>query len=324
MLCSPKQPNGFRVIVRQEEPTKDDHLSVSGIRVRHLILIGCIISLTAALGFSILYLPRSRSSGVIYEGKSLERWFYGGRTNFLAEDKERLIAFRAVGTNAFAFMLSNLRERRGNGLMYFKLYRRLPRWTQRRLPYPISEDDIKAISITYLFKLKDVPGADFGPVSDCITKFKSPRLRHFGLGYFLLDNRGDPAFLPLCRKLLNDDNSTIRLEAAICVADSESKSDLTDPRLFPILIEGLQSKALRDANLDLCSYAFGQLPGGSGMVRRFPSVGTTMPDQDEAMQQRIIRSLERPWFRGYLTTEQKELIKRLEEERREHFGRGAK
>lgn len=306
---------------RAEEPATDSQPNVSGTRVKRLILIGCIISFTAAFGFSIIYSRGSHRSGVTYEGKSLERWFYAGRTNFLAEDKERkaLIAFRAVGTNAFAFLLSNLRERRGNSLTYFKLYRILPRWAQKRLPYPISEDDIRAISITYLFKVQDVPGAEYGSLGDCIPKFSSPRLKHFALGYFMVDRQGDPAFLPLCRKLLNDDNSAIRLEAAICVAGSESKSDLSDSRLFPILIEGLQNRALRDAHQDLCSYAFGQPPGGSGM-RRVPFMASTMPDQDEAMQRGIIRALERRWFRGYLTPEQKELVKRLEEEREAKSG----
>jgi hypothetical protein len=67
----------------------------------------------------------------------------------------------------------------------------------------------------------------------------------------------------------------------------------------------MQNKAVRDADQDLCSYAFGQPPGGSG-IRRSPSMpSTNMPDQDDAMQQRIIKALERIWFRGYLTPEEK-------------------
>jgi len=298
---------------RTEEPATDGQPNVSGTRVKRLILMGCIVAFTAAVGFSIIYSPASHRSGVTYEGKSLEQWFYAGRTNFLAEDKQRVNTFKTVGTNAFAFLISNLRERRGNSLVYFKLYRMLPRWTQRRLPYPISEDYIRAISINYLFQLKDVPGAEYGSLGECITKFSSPRLRFFGFGHFMVDRQGDAAFLPLCRKLLNDDNSAIRLEAAICVAGSESKSDLTDSRLFPILIDGLQNKALRDANLDLRTYYFGQPPGSSGM-RRFPWMASNMPDQGMFLQQRIIRALNGIWFRGYLTSEQKEVIKRLEKE----------
>jgi hypothetical protein len=296
-----------------EKPATDGRPNGSGARVKRLILVGCIVSFTAAVGFSILYSRGPHRSGVTYEGKSLEQWFYGGRTNFLTDDKERVNALKAMGTNAFAFLISNLRERRGNSLVYFKIYKILPRWTQRRLPYPISEDDIRAISINYLFKLQDVPGAEYGSLGECTPTFSSPRLRHFALGHFMVDRKGDPAFLPLCRKLLKDDNSAIRLEAAICVADSESKSDLTDSRLFPILIDGLQNKALRDANLDLRTYFFGQPPGSSGMgMRRFQS--SNMPDQGKFLQQRIIRALNGIWFRGYLTSEQKQLIKRLEKE----------
>jgi hypothetical protein len=305
--------NALNVNARAEEPATDSQPKGSGTRVRRLILIGCIASFTAAVGFSIIYSRGSHKSGVTYEGKSLEQWFYGGRTNFLVDDKERVNALKAVGTNAFEFLLSNLRERRGNSLVYFKLHGMLPRWTQRRLPYPISEDDIKAISINYLFKLKDVPGAEFGALAECTPSFSNPRLRLFSLGHFLVELRGDPAFLPLCRKLLNDNNSAVRLDAAICVADSESKSDLTDSRLFPILIEGLQNKALRDANLDLCTYYFGQPPGGSGMGR-FPSMSSNVPDQDKFLQKRIIRALDGIWYRGYLRPEQKELLKRVEKE----------
>jgi hypothetical protein len=39
------------------------------------------------------------------------------------------------------------------------------------------------------------------------------------------------------------------------------------------------------------------------------------------MQQRIIRALERLWFRGYLMPEQKELLNRLEKEREANLGR---
>src|SRR5215468_97279 len=112
--------------------------------MKRLILSGYIVSFIAAAGFSVFYSSASHRSNVTYESKSLEQWFYTDKTNFLAEDKERENAFRAVGTNAFAFLLSNLRERRGNSLIYFKLYGMLPRWMQKRLPYPISEDDIKA------------------------------------------------------------------------------------------------------------------------------------------------------------------------------------
>jgi hypothetical protein len=308
--------------VRPEEPAKESRLSVSQIPVKRLVLIGCIVSFIAAVGFSIFYSSASHRSRVTYEGKSLERWFYAGGTNFLAEDKERENAFRAVGTNAFAFLLSNLRERRGNSLIYFELYRVLPRWTQRRLPYPISGDDIRAISINYLFKLKDVPGTDYGPLAESITKLSSPRLRFFGFGHFMVDRQRDPVFLSLCRKLLNDDNSAIRLTAAIWLADSQSMLDPTDSRLFPLLIDGLQNKAVRDAQQDLCSYAFGQPPGGSGMRRPFPSMPpTNMPDLDDAMQQRIIRALEQLWLRGYLTPEQKELVKRLDKERKANLER---
>jgi hypothetical protein len=305
--------NASNMNARAEEPATDSRPNGSGTRVKRLILVGCIVSFTTAVGFSILYSRGPHRSGVTYEGKSLEQWFYAGRTNFLAEDKQRLSAFRAVGTNAFAFLISNLRERKGNSLAYFKLYKILPRWTQRRMPYPISEDAIKAISINYLFKLKDVPGAEFGALAECTPSFSNPRLRLFSLGHFLVELRGDPAFLPLCRKLLNDNNSAVRLDAAICLADSESKSDLTDSRLFPILIEGLQNKALRDANLDLCGYYFGQPPGGSGMGR-FPSMSSNVPEQDKFLQKRINGALNQLWYRGYLRPEQKELLKRLEKE----------
>jgi hypothetical protein len=85
---------------------------------------------------------------VTYKGKSLAVLFYGNRRNFFEEPARRKAqeAIDALGTNAFPFLLSNLQQRPGNGALYFKFYRAMPKWLQAKLRYPISGDDIKFIT----------------------------------------------------------------------------------------------------------------------------------------------------------------------------------
>jgi hypothetical protein len=60
-------------------------------------------------------------------------------------------------------------------------------------------------------------------------------------------------------------------------------------RIFEILIEGLEKKAVRDAELELTGYYFRLAPGSPP---RRPSA-LVMRSQDEDLQRRIKRVLER-------------------------------
>jgi hypothetical protein len=109
------------------------------------ITIALVTVLSAVTVAAIYLLYAHRAPTVRYKGKPLEVWFYGSRTNFYADSTSTAAteAFKAVGTNAFPFLVSNLKYNHGNSVLYEKMHRHLPPLISTRLPYPISDDDIK-------------------------------------------------------------------------------------------------------------------------------------------------------------------------------------
>ena len=170
-------------------------------------------------------------------GKSLEAWFYGARTNFFYEPTRQAAqeAIDALGTNACPFLLANLKERRGNGALYCRLYRALPARLRTVLPYAISGDDIKAITLNHIRKMDSFPRQQFQTLADCVLSFDNARLRLAGYHVLRVKYETDPAFPPLCRRLLNDEHPGMRMEAALWLADSAIVADPGEPRLFPYL-----------------------------------------------------------------------------------------
>jgi hypothetical protein len=125
--------------------------------------------------------------------------------------------------------------------------------------------------------------------------------------YVMLRNyQTDPAFLNLCRKLLNDENSGIQLQGAIYLGQSAIKSDPREPRLFPILVAAVGSNERRRPCIDLSSYCYQQQPPGSGVLVSPPSSPPYIMDPDEALRNEIQRALDR--LKRYLTQEQKRQV----------------
>src|SRR5690348_2142822 len=94
-----------------------------------LAVIASVLLLTGAAIFVAGSLKRTPASKpLLYKGKSVEVWFYGSRTNFFNQDTIDAAekAFNALGTNAFPFLLGNLKGHPGQGVLYFKTYQALP------------------------------------------------------------------------------------------------------------------------------------------------------------------------------------------------------
>ena len=106
-----------------------------------------VISVLVLIGGSfLLFYSRSHSRTTpLYQGKHFESWFYGGRTNFFAQETQTAAqkAFWDLTTNAFPFLLDTLNHNRGSGRIYLKTYRTMPTPVQALLPYPILSDDIR-------------------------------------------------------------------------------------------------------------------------------------------------------------------------------------
>jgi hypothetical protein len=284
--------------------------------VRRVIPVAALALVSIAILAALFVSSFPATSTVTYKNKPLDAWFYGSRTNFFHETTRQAAqqAFDAVGTNAYPFLLTKLRMARGNGFLYCKLYRILPLWFQSRLPYAISGDDIKSIALHHFDQMRSVPGEQVQALADCVPRFRNPRLRMRGFFVMLMKHQTHPAFLGLCRKLLNDDHPGIQLRAAIYLGQSGLMSDPAEPGLFPILISALENKEKRQPALDISGYTYQQWPPGNpGPVpfRLPPGVGVVPPDQ--ALVSDITRALDR--LERYLTQEQKDRLRRAEQAR---------
>jgi len=281
-------------------------------------LLSGLVLVSAGILAALFVASTPAKSTVTYQNKPLEAWFYGARTNFFAERTRRAAqeAFDATGTNAGAFLLSKLKTARGNNPLYCRLYGILPAWVQARLPYAISGDDIKAVTLQHLRQMTSLSGEQVQALADCVPGFRNPRLRMSGFQVMRMKHETHPAFLGLCRKLLNDEQPGIQLEAAIWLGQSALASDPGEPRLFPMLIAGLETKEKRKASADLNGYQYRQQPPG-GTGRPFftlpPSV-QSMP-QEEWLRDEILRALYR--LERYLTQEQKDCLRRAGQTARE-------
>src|SRR5689334_16713389 len=120
--------------------------------------ISVLLSAVVLLIGILLFRPRP-ANPVLYKGQSIDAWFFGSKRNFFIEDirEDAQTALNAIGTNAFSFLLSNLRERHGSIRSYFRVHRALPTRVQSWLPYPILDDDIKAITLEHWRKLRMKP-----------------------------------------------------------------------------------------------------------------------------------------------------------------------
>ena len=273
-------------------------------RSKVIIVASFLLLTVAAVVIKVFISKTPTSKPLLYQGKSIEAWFYGSRTNFFREDTTKAAqkAFDSLGTNAFPFLLGNLKDNRGDGTLYFKAFHALPSWVQVRLYYPILSDDIRAFTWNYLRKMPRLAREQINELVDCVPSLVNPRVRMSGFNFMRSHYETDPAFSNLCRELLDDADSGIRLEGAISLAESSIVSDPREPRLFPILIDGLQSKETRKGCLDISGYRFQQIPpGGTGNVM---GIYPGLPDQDQYLRTRIETALYR--LKAHLPQDQKD------------------
>lgn len=274
------------------------------------LVIACLLLLGAVILVPpFTKIPSSRKLAA-YKSKSLEEWFYGSRRDFFQESTRNAAqeAIAALGTNSLPFLFSRLKERSGNGMLYFTLYRKLPAVLQTKLPYPISGDDIKAITLAHLGQFRFLPKDQVPKLADCVPKFKNPRLRMMGLNLMSMKYQSHPAFWSLCRALLDDPHPGVQLESAIWLGQSALSSDPGEPRLFPILATALENQEQRKVSLDVAWYGYQQQPpGGSGALQMPKQFG--LVDPDLALRERIISALDR--LESRLTTEEKNRLKQL-------------
>lgn len=228
----------------------------------------------------------TKEKEVRYKGKSVSEWFYITHRLMGSDD-----VFKDLGTNAFPFLLSTLKQR-GNSELYFKLYAALPGSMQAQLRRPISGDDLQMASLSHIYKIPNVPNTIPEPWLATLAKevrdLQNPRVRLQGLHtlYRLTRYEREP-LVSLCTRLLDDPHFGIRLEAALCLADLGIK----EARTLPILLAALEDKEKLVSSESISSYKYGQPPGGSGIpVPRFPGQGQA--EWGEVQRRRILNALE--------------------------------
>jgi hypothetical protein len=277
-------------------------------------LLSALLLVSAVILVALFVAATPAKSTVTYKNQPLEAWFYGSRTNFFSFNNivAAQEAFDATGTNAGAFLLLKLKTARGNNPLYCRLYRILPVWVQSRLPYAISGDDIRAMALDHLRQMTIISKEQVQALADCIPTLHNPRLRMSGFWLMQMKHQTNPAFLGLCRKLLNDEHPGIQLEAAVSLGQSALASDPGEPRLFPILIAGLESSEMRKASADLNGYQYRQQPpGGTGGPYSRLSPLVQYQSREDWLRDEILRALYR--LERYLTPEQKERLRRAEQ-----------
>ena len=273
-------------------------------RARRAILVPSLLLLGAVSILLAFFSRPDADKALLYKGKPFEAWFYASKTNFFQQDTRAAAqeAHNALGTNAFPFLLGNLIQNRGSGVLYIKAYRSLPARVQSWLPFPILSDDIRSVTWRLIWNMPVLATEQADALTHCLPNLANPHLRMDGLLALHNNYRTEPSFASMCRNLLNDASPGIRLQAALFLTESATLSDPREPRLFPILIDGLENKGTRASNREVSSYGYQQLPpGGSRNLTLLASPSD--PDQDEAFRKWILRSLQR--LKPYLTQEQK-------------------
>jgi len=251
-----------------------------------------------------------RRKEVTYKNKPLSEWFYGDRKAFFKKSTQDAAgdAFKALRTNALPFLLSSLKKR-GSPVLYFRLYRGVPSRIQAWLPYPISGDDIQMMTLSHLVNMGDMPPEWLAALAKQVPGLRNPRVRYHGLGtvHRLAQNRRDGSLIKLCKDLLDDSHSGVRLQAAILLAEL----DPGETRGFAILLGALEDREKLNSSLAVRTYLFRQPPGGSGGVISLPFLGQTPRDSEMTERQRILRALER--LQPRLDEQQRRLVLRYKE-----------
>ncbi len=281
------------------------------LRLHWPILFGCLMFLCASALLLHFLLPTSSQKAVNFKGKTLELWFYGTRNDFFKTRTREAAqgAIDALGTNALPFLFARLDEKRGNGFVYYKFYQAMLPFMRRKLPYPISGDDVKAIALQHIGQMRSLPGDQVQALAERVPKLRNPRLRMMAFNFVLMKYQADPAFLGYCRRLLDDKHAGLQLQGAIYLGQSALRADPGEPKVFPILIAALESKERRKLAIDLQAYTYQQQPAGgtlgpgAGLPAQFRS------DPDPPLRSEIMRALDR--LEQWLKPEQKKLLDQI-------------
>jgi hypothetical protein len=125
---------------------------------------------------------RAKEAVVLYQGKPLEAWFFGSRTNFFSSNT-RAEAIQALGTNAFPFLLTKIKDPEGSTALYAKAYESMPGWFKSRFLYPISNDDTRAIALGGVRQICDqLSPEQVRTLADCVPNLRNARLRMSAIG----------------------------------------------------------------------------------------------------------------------------------------------
>lgn len=281
----------------------------------YIALALLIVFAAMAIGFLVWRGSHPREQTVlVYRGKPLKAWFYGSSTTFFNSNTRNAAqeALKGVGTNAFPFLLETLTTAQGNSAVYLRAYQLMPGWLKARMRYPISSDDIRAVSLSHMWEMRDkLTEVDLHALADGVPNLRNARIRMSALALLREKYEGNPPFTSLCRKLLDDPDPAIRLEAAIPLAESAIICDPAEPKLALILLPALESKEPRQHWTEINYYRYRQQPPGSapkGAALYVP--GPHVADQGELLKRRIRIALIR--LEPYLNPQQKARFKELD------------
>jgi len=281
-------------------------------RIRILLLLGLIGILVVGACLKWVSGREEGSKEITYKSKPLSKWFYGQRKDFFISTTRDAAddAFKALGTNAFPFLLSRLKNG-GSSVLYFKLYQAVPSRVQAWLPYPLLSDDIQVITLAHLSKVEDIPPEWLAALARQVPNLKNPRARHRGLMtvQMLAGGRQDRSLISLCKDLLDDSHFGVRLNAAILLAEL----DPGETKSFPILIGALVDKEKLISSYAITGYWFRQPPGGSGSGPVTPFTGQTRSDVEEAERRMVLDALEE--LKSHLNEQQRGLVRQYQEAR---------
>ncbi len=251
------------------------------------------------------------SKEITYKGKPVSKWFCDQRKDFFNQTTRDAAddAFKALGTNALPFLLSNLKNR-GSSVLYFKLYQVVPSRVQAKLPYPILRDDLQMITLAHLSKMKSMSPEWLAALAKQVPNLKNPRVRHCGLMTVqrLSGSRKEPAFINLCKDLLDDRHFGVQLRAAELLADLDQK----ERRGLPILLGALEDKEKLNSSRSISMYRYRQPPDGSGSPPVTPFTGQTPSDLVRFERRMVLDSLEK--LKPHLDQQQRKLVREHEDE----------
>lgn len=232
------------------------------------------IGLFLVVGFGWVFFVDDNGDLPVYQGKTVEEWFYGEKGHF-GSQKTRQVAeavFEDMGPDCVPFLIQNLRKRETwVSESYRNIHSKLPDFIQTRTRPPRAVSYLQTVTLSHLRKLPDSALDFHAPeLMAAALGIQDPNTRYQGfyvIQYVAL--RGDPhektAFFAA---LLKDPDFRLQFQAAVMLAGIDKT--FTDG--IPILIEGVTNRTLMTSSFPQPNFAF--------MQRRPPVI----PDQAMILQ----------------------------------------